>query len=77
VDNYDAATGEGTGFKLWHLSADSLVDTVRWAVDTYRLHKPHFRAMQRRAMRKHFGWEVAAARYGAVYEWAVQDRRGK
>ena len=36
VENYDAATGEGTGFKLWDLSVDSLVATVKWAVDTYR-----------------------------------------
>jgi glycogen synthase len=32
--------------------------------------------MQRRAMRKRFGWDVAAAEYAKVYEWAVEDRTG-
>jgi starch synthase len=76
VDNYDAATGAGTGFKLWALDADSLVATVRWAVDTYRNHRDAFVTMQRRAMRKRFGWDVAAARYADVYRWAVTARRG-
>jgi starch synthase len=76
VDNFDPATGLGTGFKLWDLNVDSLVATVRWAVQTYRDNPDHFRAMQRRAMRKRFGWDVAARRYGQVYEWAVRARRG-
>ena len=70
------ATGEGTGFKLWDLSVDSLVATVKWAVETYRERPAHFRAMQRRAMKKHFGWDLAAKRYSEVYDWAVLARRG-
>ena len=76
VDNYDAQTGEGTGFKLWHLSVDALVGTVSWAAETYRDRPDHFRAMQRRAMRKHFGWDEAARQYADVYAWALQARRG-
>ncbi len=76
VDNFDPATGAGTGFKLWDLNVDSLVMTVRWAVQTYRERPEQFRAMQRRAMRKRFGWDVAARRYAQVYEWAVRARRG-
>jgi starch synthase len=76
VDNYDFTTGNGTGFKLYDLNVDSLVATVRWAVETYRQRPEHFRAMQRRAMSKRFGWDVAAKRYAQVYEWAVLARRG-
>jgi len=76
VENYDPATGAGTGFKLWDLNADSLVATVKWAVETYRERPAHFRAMQARAMRKHFGWDLAAKRYAEVYGWAVAARRG-
>jgi starch synthase len=74
VDNYEADTGRGTGFKLWDLNVDSLVATVRWAVETYRERPGHFRTMQRRAMNRRFGWEVAAARYEQVYRWAIADR---
>jgi starch synthase len=55
---------------------DALVGTVRWAVDTYRRRPEHFRAMQRRAMARDFGWKTAADRYAEVYGWAIQARRG-
>jgi starch synthase len=76
VENYNQVTGEGTGFKLWDLNVDSLVATVRWAVETFRERPSDFRAMQERAIRKHFGWDAAAERYAQVYEWAVKARRG-
>lgn len=76
VDNYDPATGQGTGFKLWDLTPESLFATVQWAVETYRDRPHHIRAMQLRAMKRSFGWENAARRYGDVYRWAVGARRG-
>ena len=76
VEQCNEGTGEGTGFKLWDLSTDSLVDTVSWAVRVYRDNPTLFRAMQQRAMKKHFGWEKAAGRYAEVYDWAIQ-RIGK
>jgi starch synthase len=75
VENYDAATGAGTGFKMWDLDVTSLVETVRWAVETYRTQKPQFRAMQVRSMRKKLGWDVAARQYVDVYEWAIAKKR--
>ncbi len=76
VEACDMATGTGTGFKLQDLSVDSLIATVRWAVDVYRRRPEVFRAMQRRAMKKRFGWDEVAAQYGDVYRWAVETRRG-
>jgi starch synthase len=76
VDNFDPVTGEGTGFKLWHLGVESLVATVRWAVDTYNNQPAAFRVMQRRAMKKRLGWDVAASLYAEVYAWAIAARRG-
>jgi starch synthase len=76
VEDYDPLTGEGTGFKLYDLNVDSLVATVRWAVETYRERPAHVRGMQRRAMRKSFGWDLAATRYAQVYDWAIEARRG-
>jgi starch synthase len=76
VENYDLSTGAGTGFKLWDLNVDSLVATVAWAAETFRERTGHFRAMQQRAMRKHFGWDIAAKKYADVYAWALKARRG-
>jgi starch synthase len=77
VENYDEATGTGTGFKFWDLSTDSLVATVAWARATYRQRPAHFRAMQRQAMKKRFGWDLAASQYADVYDWAVRQRLGQ
>jgi starch synthase len=75
VENYDATTGQGTGFKMRDLTTDALVETVRWAVGVFRKEPERFRAMQERAMSRHFGWGIAAERYGEVYRWAVERRR--
>jgi starch synthase len=77
VENYNVSTGTGTGFKFWDLGTDSLVATVAWACETYRMRRHHFRAMQVRAMKKRFGWDLAARQYESVYEWAVNERTGE
>jgi len=77
VEQCDEQTGEGTGFKLWHLSPESLADTVSWAIHVYRDKPDLFRAMQRRAMSKRFGWEKAARRYAEVYDWALARLSGQ
>jgi starch synthase len=77
VEQCDERTGEGTGFKLWDLTADSLVATVAWATRVYRDNPAQFRAMQLRAMTKEFGWHRAARRYVEVYEWALRAKRGE
>ena len=76
VEQCDPTTGGGTGFKFWDLTPDTLLHTVRWALRVYREMPDLFRAMQVRAMQKSFGWDVAAARYTDVYDWAVARRRG-
>jgi starch synthase len=76
VESYDAKTGEGSGFKLQDLYVGSLVATVKWAIDTYRNEPKAFRAMQKRAMKKSFGWGVAASHYLDVYDWAIAARAG-
>lgn len=75
VENFDADSGAGSGFRLEHLSADSLVDTVAWAVEAWRK-AGAYTQMQRRAMQKKLGWGEAAAQYGDVYRWALERKRG-
>ena len=72
VEQCDVATQGGTGFKLWELSVDALVNTAGWAVTVYRDHPDVFRAVQKRGMTKRMGWDQAALRYGEVYAWAVE-----
>ena len=72
VEQCDISSGGGTGFKLWDLSPQSLIDTVAWALHVYREHPAVFRALQLRGMTKRMGWDQAALRYGEVYTWAVE-----
>lgn len=75
VEQCDASTGQGTGFKMAHLSTTTLVHTVRWAIDVYRKSPLLFRTMQERSMEKEMGWGPAAERYRDLYEWSIDRRR--
>ncbi|MBX2810885.1 MAG: glycogen synthase GlgA [Myxococcales bacterium] len=74
VEQSDAQRYTGTGFKMYHLHPDALINAVRWAVDVYR-HQPQlFAAMQLTSMNKKMSWAVAARRYEEVYRWALERR---
>ena len=57
VQQYDEATGDGTGFRFDDLSPDALADTVGWAVSTYYDRPAHIEAMRRRGMALDFSWD--------------------
>ena len=77
VENYDEATGGGTGFVLNDLSADSLADTVGWALATWYDRPHHIATLRRRAMQRDFSWSRAAREYERVYRLACTRRRGQ
>jgi len=76
VDNYDEATGDGTGFKLYDLNPGSLFDLIGWAVSTWFDRPRHVAWMRDRAMRRDFSWDRAAARYGEIY-WEAARSTGR
>ena len=76
VENYDEATGAGTGFVFHDLDPDSLADTIGWAVSTWYDRPAHIDAMRRRAMREDHSWDRAAREYERLYLAAYARRRG-
>jgi starch synthase len=68
IQNFDEVHNSGNGFKFYEASQDALYHTVAWAVSTYTHNKKAFKAMQRRAMKAHFGWDDAAQSYVEVYQ---------
>ena len=68
VDQYNEATGEGTGFKFYDISANALYDTMGWAVSTYFDRKPHMDVMIKQAMKKDFSWKKPAESYMELYK---------
>lgn len=76
VQNYDGADAKvGTGFVFLWETADAVLGTLRWALETYRSRPEAFRRMQQRAMQIDFGWEKSAAQYVRVYERAFKRHR--
>lgn len=76
VENYDEATGEGTGFKFWQPTALALHNTIGWAVSTWFDRPRHIERLRRNALRQDFSWEKSAAEYVKVYQRALAARRG-
>jgi starch synthase len=75
VENYDEATGGGTGFVFRDLNVGSLANTVGWAVSTFHDRPAHLAAMRARGMAQDFSWERAAGAYEQLYRDAYARRR--
>ena len=74
VEQYDEASGEGTGFKYYDPTPRAIYDTVGWAISTYYDRPEHYREMQQRAMKQSFSWDESASRYESAYERALKIR---
>jgi starch synthase len=72
VENYNEATGDGTGFILDDLTPQSIYDTVGWAIYAWYNKKDHIEKMKQRAMNQKFGWDESAKKYVNVYENALK-----
>ena len=75
VQNYDEATGNGTGFKFWAPTSTALHDTIGWAVSTWYDRPHHITQLRRQAMAQNFDWNTSAHRYVEVYRHALQNRQ--
>jgi starch synthase len=73
IQNFDAKTQQGTGFKFEEYSGEALLESIRAAVRTYREPKL-WRALQANGMAKDFSWKASAAAYVTVYEAAKRAR---
>ena len=71
VQNYDEATGNGTGFMFDQLTPQSVYDTVGWAIYAYYNKKDHIKAMQKRGMQQNFTWNASCKNYVDVYKEAM------
>lgn len=75
VEQYDEASGAGTGFKFYEPSAGAIYYTVGWAVSTYFDRPEHIQKMIQAAMAQDFSWEKSARQYEALYERAIANKR--
>lgn len=75
IENYNEATGEGTGFKFYDATSSALYNTVGWAISVYYDHPDRFKKMQLRGMNIDNSWEKSAKEYIKAYELAISNKK--
>jgi starch synthase len=75
VQQYDEATGAGTGFKFYEPSASAIFYAVGWAVSTYFDRKHHMAQMIQTAMGQDYSWDASARAYEWLYGRAQANKR--
>jgi starch synthase len=71
IEPWDARTGKGTGFKFYEYSGESLLLTIRAALQAFR-DEASWHVLMRNGMSKDFSWANSAKEYAKVYERARQ-----
>ena len=74
VEQYNEATGEGTGFKFYEPSGHAIYYAVGWAVSTYYDRRADWDAMVQRAMQQRFSWKDSALKYEEAYRRAIENK---
>lgn len=74
VQQYDEASGSGTGFKYWDANPTAIYYSVGWAVSTYYDRPHHVRQMIQAAMLQDFSWERSALEYLQAYRRAIANK---
>jgi starch synthase len=67
IEPWDARSGKGTGFKFTEYSGESLLLTVKQALQAYR-DQTSWQVLMRNGMNKDFSWNASAREYGKIYE---------
>lgn len=67
IQDYDAKTGEGNGFKFKEYSSAALIKKIKDALCVFANRKEWKRLMQK-AMQQDFSWQRSAKRYLELYE---------
>lgn len=67
IEPWDARTGKGTGFKFTEYNGESLLLTIKQALQAFR-DQTSWQALMRNGMNKDFSWNASAREYGKIYE---------
>ena len=73
IEPWDARSGKGTGFKFVEYVGESLLLTIRAALQAYR-DQASWQVLMRNGMNRDFSWNASARDYVKVYERARQMR---
>jgi starch synthase len=71
VEEYNAETGSGTGFRFHEISTDALYQAMTRAVRIFYDNSHHMKNLIGNAMKKHFSWDDSASQYMELYRDAM------
>jgi starch synthase len=69
IEPWDARTGKGTGFKFYEYSGESLLLTIKAALQAFR-DESSWQVLMRNGMARDFSWGSSAKEYVKVYDRA-------
>ena len=73
IEQFDPATGKGTGFKFKEYSGEALLDTVKLAITAFH-DSQKWQTLMRNGMAQDYSWAASAREYVKVYERVKQGR---
>ena len=68
VQPYNQYTQEGNGFSFYAINGDDMLNSIRYAMDTYYYSRAEFDAMIKRAMKTDVSWKRSAEKYLDLYK---------
>jgi len=71
IEPWNARAGKGTGFKFSDYKGESLLLTIREALEAFR-DQTSWQVLMRNGMAKDFSWNASAREYGKIYERVKQ-----
>jgi starch synthase len=74
IEPWDARSGKGTGFKFTEYIGESLLLTIKQALQAFR-DQTSWQVLMRNGMGKDFSWNASAREYGRIYD-KVRQMRG-
>ena len=74
IEPWDARSGKGTGFKFTEYNGESLLLTIKQALQAFR-DQTSWQVLMRNGMNKDFSWNASAREYGKIYERVRQMPR--
>jgi starch synthase len=72
VDNFNPATGQGTGFTFETEDETLFYAAIIRALENYK-HKKVWRSLVKRAMKQSTSWEIPARKYVELYKKVIKD----
>ncbi len=68
VQPYNQYTQEGNGFSFYAINGDDMINSIRYAADTYYYNRDAFNGLIQRAMKTDVTWKTSAERYLELYK---------